>query len=109
MLWLGHVVLTWLYFGRLTFWSVAPDLPMMLFLAPSYTPWSVKKDWALYILFYKVPHSLLALTVVPQRHRNIYLFHILCDILSHTGQWSIQPFYPLEITLYGVWDPVEWV
>ena len=108
MLWFGHVLLTWAYFGRLTIWSIAPDIPMALFLAPSYEPWVFKKEWYIYALFYKVPHSLWALMVVPARHRTVYLFHILCDILSHTGHWSIQPLYPLELTIHGIWDPVEW-
>ena len=108
MLWLGHVILTWLYFDRLTVWAVAPDIPMALFLAPTYAPWSIKKEWYIYVIFYKLPHSLLALPFIPRRDRSIYLFHILCDILSHTGQWSIQPLYPLPYTVHGIWDPVEW-
>ena len=108
MLWLGHLSLTWLYFRRWTLWSVAPDIPMMLFLAPSSQTWSVKKEWLTYSLFYRLPHSFWALLVVPRQHRRIYAFHILCDILSHTGEWSIQPFYPYGLAVHGIWDPVEW-
>jgi hypothetical protein len=109
MLWIGHFLVTWLYFGRLTLWSIAPDIPMMLFLTPGYAPWSVKKDWFLYSLFYKMPHSFWALYIIPRRHRWVYAFHILCDIMSHTGKWSIQPLYPLRLTIHGIWDPVEWI
>ena len=108
MLWIGHVILTWMYFGTFTGWAVAPDVPMALFLAPSYTPWSIKKEWYLYVLFYKLPHSFLAVFCVPRYARRIYMFHILCDILSHTGTWSIQPLYPLPFTVRGIWDPIEW-
>jgi hypothetical protein len=108
MLWIGHISLTWLYFRTVTIWSVAPDIPMMLFLTPGYAPWSVKKDWILYSIFYKIPHSLGALFLIPKHYRRIYAFHILCDILSHTGKWSIQPLYPLNITIHGIWDPIEW-
>jgi hypothetical protein len=43
------------------------------------------------------------------RARNIYAFHILMDILSHTGQWSIEPFFPVGPVIHGVWNPVEWI
>ena len=109
MLWFGHVVLTWLYFGRVwTLWSVAPDIPMMLLLAPTCVSWNIQKDWTLYSILYKLPHSLWVLFLVPRVHRKVYAFHILCDILSHTGEWSIQPFYPLPLKIQGVWDPVQW-
>jgi len=29
--------------------------------------------------------------------------------LSHTGEWSIEPFYPMGPAVHGIWDPVEWV
>ena len=100
--------MTRLYFGTWSLWALAPDVPMMLFLTPGNIPWRVKKDWYMYAMFYKVPHSLWALAFVPKAHRKIYAFHIVCDILSHTGQWSIQPFYPLDITIHGIWDPIDW-
>ncbi|NBX50167.1 hypothetical protein EBT25_09560 [bacterium] len=108
MLWIGHLVVTWLYFQRVTIWALAPDVPMMLFLTPGNTPWSVKKEWYLYSFFYKIPHSLLVLWFIPERQRSVYAFHILCDILSHTGKWSIQPLYPLPFRVHGIWDPIEW-
>jgi len=112
MLWLGHIVITRLWFGRMTFqdaiWSIAPDIPMALFLTPWSYSWSEMQHWILYKILYKVPHSVVALTFVPRAYRKIYAFHIMCDIMSHTGQWSIQPFFPFDMTLHGVWDPVEW-
>ena len=81
---------------------------MMLFLTPGYAPWSVKKDWFLYSLFYKLPHSVWALLVIPPRYRMIYVFHVVCDIVSHTGKWSIQPLYPMNLTIHGIWDPIDW-
>jgi len=109
MLWFGHIALTWFHFGQWTLWSVAPDIPMMLLLAPTCVPWSVQKDWWLYSLLYKVPHSFwFVLFFVPFEHKKVYAFHILCDILSHTGEWSIQPLYPLPLKIHGIWDPVQW-
>jgi hypothetical protein len=55
-----------------------------------------------------VPHTFWILILVPKKHRKVYAFHILCDILSHTGKWSIEPLYPLDLTIHGIWDPVEW-
>ena len=31
------------------------------------------------------------------------------DIWSHTGEWSIEPFFPIGPMIHGIWDPVEWV
>jgi len=41
MLWIGHILVTRLYFGTWTWWSIAPDLPMATFLTPGNVPWSV--------------------------------------------------------------------
>lgn len=113
MLWLGHLVSTRLYFGYLTledaFWSIAPDLPMALFLSPRTEPWKVIKNWSAYTWFYKLPHSLWFLILIQNsRVRKIYAFHILMDLLSHTGEWSIEPFFPVGPAIHGIWDPVGW-
>lgn len=112
MLWLGHIIWTRLYFGSLTYedaiLSIAPDLPMMLFTASS-KPWSVIKTWKMYTWLYKLPHSLFVLLCIRnRRYREIYAWHILLDILSHTGEWSIEPFFPAPMKIHGVWDPVGW-
>jgi hypothetical protein len=120
MLWLGHLISTRLYFGRLSledaFWSIAPDLPMTLFLSPggmfvgANTPWKVIKNWSAYTWFYKLPHSLWFLILIQNSNfRKIYTFHILMDLLSHTGEWSIEPFFPIGPAIHGIWDPVGWV
>lgn len=112
MLWLGHIVTSRFLFGYMTIedalWSIAPDIPMALFLSPWSYSWSSMREWNLYKLLYNVPHSVLALVFVPRGYRKIYAFHIMCDILTHTGKWSIQPFFPFRTTIHGVWDPVQW-
>ncbi len=110
MLWLGHLLLTKLYFGIWTIWSVAPDIPMVLILSPwnHNVSWRDMKDTNVYTILYKVPHSVFSLLFIPKKYRKIYAFHILCDILSHTGDWSIQPFFPMPITIRGIWDPIDW-
>lgn len=114
MMWLGHLVTTRLYFGRLgvddTVWSIAPDLLMALFLTSWTSTWAEIGRWNIYSIFYKVPHSLWVIPFIRNdRYRNIYAFHILMDILSHSGQWSIEPFFPFEMKIHGIWDPIEWV
>ena len=110
MLWLGHLILTRIYFGTWSIWSVAPDIPMVFILSPWCVPWREMKDTHIYTIMYKIPHSLFfCLFFVPRKYRGIYAFHILCDILSHTGEWSIQPFFPFKLTIRGIWDPVDWV
>lgn len=114
MLWLGHLLTTWVYCGPLQFedavWSIAPDLPMALFLSPQTQPWKVIKNWSAYTWFYKFPHSLWFIILIRNsRFRKIYAFHILMDMLSHTGEWSIEPMFPFGPAIHGIWDPVEWV
>ena len=114
MLWVGHFVTTRAYFGSLSLeeavWAIAPDLPMALFLTPWTNTWSEIKDWKIYNWFYKLPHSMWSLILIRNsRIRNIYAFHILMDILSHTGQWSIEPFFPIGPVIHGLWNPIEWV
>ncbi len=112
MLWLGHVLLTRVYFGMWTMWSVAPDIPMILILSPWWyhdKSWREMKNTHLYTIMYKIPHSFFCLFFVPKEYRCVYAFHILCDVLSHTGEWSIQPFFPLPLKVRGVWDPVDWI
>ena len=90
------------------FWSVAPDLPMIL-LVPWTPPWSLVQNWWVYSVLYKVPHSLLFLILIPNsKIQKIWALHILMDILSHTGRWSIEPLWPLGGPVSGVGDAIVW-
>lgn len=31
------------------------------------------------------------------------------DLLSHTGEWSIEPAFPVGPVIHGIWDPVVWI
>jgi len=114
MLWPQHIFCTQLAFGAASwsdaFWSVAPDLPMIL-LIPWPVPWSLIQDWwVAYSVLYKVPHSFLFLILIQNsRARKIYALHILLDVLSHTGRWSIEPFWPLGGPVSGIGDAIVWV
>ena len=113
MLWPHHVLSTQFMVGAVSwsdvFWSVAPDLPM-IFLVPWTPPWGLIQDWWIYSVLYKVPHSLLFLILIQNsKARKIYALHILLDIVSHTGQWSIEPLWPLLGPVSGIGDAVTWV
>jgi len=108
MLWFGHLITTRLLFGTWSIWSVAPDIPMALVLSHYPQSWSEIRMWWLYDFLYKLPHSFWILILIPNSFRKIYAFHILCDILSHTGEWSIQPLYPFRTKIHGYWDPISW-
>jgi len=114
MLWPQHIFCTQLTFGAVTwsdaFWSIAPDIPMAMFLVPWARSWSLVQDWWVYSVLYKAPHSLLSLILIQNsRARKIYALHILLDILSHTGQWSIEPLWPLVGPVHGVGDAIVWI
>jgi hypothetical protein len=110
MLWFGHFISNKLVFGVWSVWSVAPDIPMALFLSHWPQSWAEIRMWWLYDFLYKIPHSVWILILIQNRKfRAMYSFHLFLDILSHTGQWSIQPFYPFQFKIHGVWDPITWV
>ena len=112
MLWLGHVLSTWFLMGTVNLetalWAIGPDVPMALFLAPSSSSWSDIRNWEIYKIAYKFPHTVWSLAFIPKKARPIWAFHILMDILSHTGQWSIEPFFPWGPPVHGIWDPMVW-
>ena len=108
MHWVSHIVLTKFLFGEWTVWSIAPDVPMIMLYFYHYT-WETKMKWTMYTLSYRIPHSIFILFVVPKKYRGIYAFHILCDIVSHCGKWSIEPLYPIDFKLDGFYDSVEWI
>jgi len=113
MLWPQHIFCTQLVLEVVSwsdaFWSVAPDIPM-IFLVPWIPSWSYIQDWWVYAVLYKVPHSLLfSILIQNSRIRTIWTLHILLDILSHKGRWSIEPFWPLGGPVSGIGDAIVWV
>ena len=115
MLWIEHIVVGCLaaFFlkrrdslSTICIGSILPDLPMVLFLWG--VDWSDDRSSTLTSVryMYFLPHSLLILPCVPSRLMIYYLLHILCDIVSHTGVWGIQPIFPLSNTsINGFYDP----
>ena len=107
MLWPGHIITNRIVLGEWSLWSIAPDVPMALFSGLPYK-WSEMKQWSSYSVVYKLPHSFLILGIIPRRYRFMYALHILLDIISHTGDWSIQPFYPFAYTVNGIFNAYIW-
>jgi len=98
MLWGEHVMMGFLIEQQISFetvfWSVAPDLPMLVAFGP-WANWGEVKFYKLYYYCYVLPHSLWCLFLVPSRYRLLYALHILMDIPSHTAEWAVQPLTPI--------------
>jgi len=87
--------------------SILPDVFMVLL-------WMFRKEVDVVDMwtrcFYFLPHSMLVLPLVPRKWRAFYALHILCDVVSHTGEWSIRLLYPLtNFSIEGFYDPWKWV
>ncbi len=114
MLWFEHILVTWACFDKIGLWdifySVAPDIPMILFLSMMNCSWKEMIDTWPYYFFYDIPHTFaISLMIENKRHRKIYCLHILLDLLTHTEPFGIRPFLPLEFRVNGIWDPIGWV
>jgi hypothetical protein len=118
MLWPEHILIGFLVSRVMrsdTSWcslcigSILPDVPMLALVCAygnNVTSWPPVATTALYV----IPHSLLVLPIVPPRYRVWYAIHIVLDLVSHTGQWGIQPFYPiLSWRCQGMYDPWKYL
>lgn len=111
--------------------SIMPDfvlIPFYIVLGKEYgrTFWIAQNvDWAgasithpALTQLYNITHSLLfALIIIlpavfyfklPKSAFFVYIFHIIADILTHTGEWAIQIFYPFKFTIAGFSDAWAW-
>lgn len=118
MLWVEHVViglvLAWVYNKRnirnVIVGSIGPDIfmiPLLLKTGMSKEEWDsiVDTPWAVFVYF---PHSIFSLLLVPSDLSVYWFAHIIADVVSHRGKWSIRPFYPLSDWYYeGYYEP--WV
>lgn len=50
------------------------------------------------VIFFKIP--IIAFLA--------YGLHLLIDIPTHTGEWSIKPFYPFDFKISGITDAWTW-
>jgi len=113
MLWPEHVLVGYMYPKKdsklldIVIGSVLPDVFMVIPLLFG-NGVNVVDTWTR--CFYFLPHSMLVLPLVPPRWRAYYALHILCDVVSHTGEWSIRFLYPLtNYSIEGFYDPWKWI
>ena len=113
------------------FWGALPDIfqiPLYMFLGhknsrlfwfPLSEDWiGVRGTYSSWVLFWEIPHSVLFVLVVvlpvvrkfdlPISVIWAYLSHLLLDILSHTGEWSVKPLFPLDVAVEGFTDAWSW-
>lgn len=115
MLWAEHVLCGWawsrVWGNDRSMWeiivgSILPDIPMIILIMNNHRWEADEADDLDVALLYFFPHSLISLVFVPPRLRMMYALHILCDIASHTKEWSIRPFFPvLSFSIEGFYDP----
>lgn len=70
------------------------------------------------VLLNDVPHSIFFLLLVivplvlyfklPKMAIAGYFSHIVFDLVSHTGEWSLRPFYPFSLAVSGFSDVWTW-
>jgi len=114
------------------FFSIAPDLlqPVFYFFLgcennrflfiPQNSDWSGARSRHPFLSVFTIdiPHSflfafliilpLILIFKLPKRSFLAYLFHILADIPTHTGEWAIKVFYPFNFSFNGFTDAWAW-
>jgi len=105
-----------------------PQIPLHFWLGymknrPFWFPYTI--DWmgfrALHpylSMFWEIPHSTLFLILIilpivlvfklPKMALIAYFSHIFIDVFTHTGEWSMKPFYPINYTIGGFTDAWAW-
>ncbi len=111
--------------------AALPDLPMAVvypllgqengrpFWLPLQADWSgLRELHPLWAAAWDVPHSLLFWALViaplvlllklPRVTLLAYLSHILVDVFTHTGEWSLRLLYPVDWAVSGFTDGWTW-
>jgi len=132
----GRMLVTKQTASRKDLWLAAlfgalPDffqLPLYLYIGYiNHRPylWPLNSDWVgfrsaqpMWVLWWDIPHSLftLLLIVVPLVFRLklnklvilAYFSHIFLDLFTHTGEWGVKPFFPLQFMFNGFTDAWAW-
>ena len=78
----------------------------------------VRSAYPSWYLFWDIPHSLffLLFVIIPIVYYFklnklaifAYFSHIFLDIFTHTGEWSLKPFFPLNFAINGFTDAWAW-
>lgn len=60
----------------------------------------------LFAVFVILP--IILLFKLPKTAFFAYSIHLLLDLPSHTGEWAVKPFYPLNYSFNGFTDAWSW-
>jgi hypothetical protein len=110
--------------------SILPDLfeiPLYLFVGsinarvfwiPNNADWiGFRVLHPVWTALWDIPHSLLFLLALvlitfifklPRIFSFTYAFHIFIDIFTHTGEWNVKLFWPLQYSINGFTDSWAW-
>lgn len=89
------------------------------FNLPQNEDWvGIREQHPEWYLWWDVPHSLLflILIIIPLVYYfklnklaiAAYFSHIFLDAFTHTGEYSLKPFFPLDLTIEGFVDAWMW-
>lgn len=115
----------------IVFFAILPDIfqiPTYIFLGyvnnrflffPHNDDWIGFRDaYPHWSQLWEIPHSLFFLIAIiwpvmvwlklPKVVMLAYFLHIFVDIFTHTGEWAVKPFYPLNFTIEGFTDAWAW-
>jgi len=137
---IGSLIASKTHNPKVVFWStifsVLPDIPQIpqyffvgflgrrKFWIPKSQDWKgVTAKYPGWAAQYFIPHSFFILPIIglviwlfklPLLALVAYALHIIIDIFTHTGEWSVKPFYPFKYKVSGLtnawlWLPQYWV
>lgn len=126
-MWHTHVALALALLGRarrehgwlaLAIGSVMPDVPFVITccahclwtrgrVVPDDAYWDGLEGTWLAALAYHAFHSLPAVLLAPRAWRAAYMLHLLADVPSHTGYWSVRPLL-IGSAVPGFFDAWRW-
>lgn len=89
------------------------------YLIPENGDWiGFRTSHPIFSLLWEIPHGLwmLILVGIIARKLNLHIWlmiaaygsHLATDMYTHTGEWAMKPFWPIQITVSGVNDMWAW-
>ena len=92
---------------------------MRLFVFPYNADWNTARGFYPFLTaLWEISHSFFFLLLIilpvimflklPKIAFFAYFFHIIIDIFTHAGEWSIKPFYPISYTIGGITNAWAW-
>ena len=111
--------------------AFAPDIPVMFvylllghekgraFWIPHNSDWiGIRFSHPGWAAMWEIPHSLFFVLLIvipfvlyfrwPKIAIASYMSHIALDLFTHTGEWGIKLFYPLDFVVNGFTDAWAW-